>query len=165
MAGVDLTKVDGFQEQLVLGLLSETGVDMSPWKSEEHFASWLALCPGNKVSGGKRLSGRTRRSSNRAAHMFRLAAQAIHHSKSALGAYYRRMRYRLGPPKAITATAHKLARIYYRMLKYKKEYTDIGAEHYEGQYKKKVLEGLKRKAKEFGFNLVPMPDLAAVVPA
>lgn len=162
MAGVDLTKVDGLDRQSVLKLLSEIGVDMSAWPDEKHFTSWMSVCPGNKISGGKRLSGRTKPNANRAAHILRIAAQALWRSKSALGAFYRRMRSKLGAPKAITATAHKLARIVYRMLKYRKEYVDLGQEHYENQYKARVLINVQRRAKEFGYKLVKIRDLAPV---
>lgn len=159
MAGVDLTKVDGLDDQAVLQLLGEIGVDMSAWPSEKHFASWLGLCPGNKVSGGKRISGRTKQCANRAAYILRLAANSLHHVKSALGAFYRRLRTKLGAPKAITAAAHKLARIVYRMLKYRKEYVDVGQEHYESQYRARVITGMERRAKELGYKLVKIEEL------
>ena len=113
MAGVDLTQIDGIDEMTVLNLLSETGVDMSHWRNEKCFCSWLGLCPGNKISGGKILSSKTKPCANRAANALRLAARSLSNSKSALGAFYRRIRARLGAPKAITATAHKLARLIY----------------------------------------------------
>jgi transposase len=159
MAGVDLTKVDGLDRQSALQLLAEIGVDMSAWPSEKHFASWMGVCPGNKISGGKRLSGRTKPSSNRAAHILRVAAQSLNRSKSALGAFYRRLRSKLGAPKAITATAHKLARTIYRMLKYRKEYVDLGQEHYEAQYKARVLYNVERRAKDLGYKLMKISDL------
>ena len=159
MAGVDLTKVDGLSDQAALQLLSEIGVDMSAWPSEKHFASWLGLCPGNKISGGKRLSGRTKQCANRAAFILRLAANSLHHVKSALGAFYRRMRTKLGAPKAITAAAHKLARIVYSMLKYRKEYVDVGQDHYEHQYRTRVITAMERRAKELGYKLVKTADL------
>lgn len=117
MTGVDLTQIDGLNESSVLKVLSETGIDMGRWPSEKHFSSWLGLSPGNKITGGKILTGKTKPSANRAAAAFRLAAYGLLNSKSALGAYFRRQRTRLGSPKAITATAHKLARTFYSMLK------------------------------------------------
>jgi len=128
---------------------------MSPWNTEKHFASWLGLSPGSKVSGGKNQSGRTKSSSNRAATAFRLAANGLHNSNSALGAYLRRLKSRLGSPKAITATAHKLSRIFYSMLKYGKEYVDLGQVYYEEKYKERVLKNLKYKAKKLGYELAP----------
>jgi len=160
IAGVDLTGIDGLQEHTVLKILAETGTDMSRWPTEKHFAAWLGLCPGNKVSGGKRLSGKTTPSANRAAAAFRMATQGLHHSQSALGAYYRRMRARLGGPKAVTATAHKLCKLFYNMLKYGSDYHDAGAEYYEQQYRDRVLRNLRRQAKNLGFELAELPQSA-----
>ncbi len=131
MTGVDLTRLDGISEMTALKVLSETGIDMSPWKTEKHFCSWMTLSPGSRKSGVKVLSSKTVPSANRAAAALRMAAYTLSNSKSALGAYYRRMRSRLGAPKAITATAHKLARLIYRMLKYGTEYVDQGQDYYE----------------------------------
>jgi transposase len=113
LAGVDLTAIPGLSTASVLTLLAETGLDMSRWRSAKAFSSWLGLCPNNRISGGKVLSARSRACVNRAARVFRMAAYGLHHAKSALGAFYRRMRSKLGAPKAITATAHKLARLFY----------------------------------------------------
>jgi transposase len=164
MAGVDLTRIDGIAATTALGLVAELGVDMSPWPTVGHFCSWLALCPGNKTSGGKRLSGRTRRSSNRAKALFRLAARSLQHSQSALGAFHRRMKARLGAPKAIIATAHKLARIFYNMLKHGTEYFDVGVEYYEKRYRERLVQGLKHRARALGYELTevaPTPAPAA----
>ena len=103
--------------------LSEIGFDMTRWKDSKQFSSWLGLCPGNKVSGGKNLSGKTKPSSNRAAVTLRMAASTLYRSPTALGAYLRRLKARKGPMKAITATAHKLAKIIYNMLRHGREYT------------------------------------------
>ena len=142
----------------MLKIIAEIGTDMSRWPSDKHFASWLCLCPGNKVTGGKRISGKTIPSANRAAAAFRMAVQGLHHSQSALGAYYRRMRAKLGAPKAITATAHKLCKLFYNMLKYGGEYRDAGAEYYEQQYRDRVLRNLQRQAKNLGFELTELPQ-------
>lgn len=158
VTGVDLTGIDGLREHTTLKIIAETGTDMSRWPTEKHFAAWLGLSPGNKVSGGKRISGKTTPSANRAAAAFRMAAQGLHHSQSALGAYYRRMRTRLGGPKAITATAHKLCKIFYKMLKYGGEYRDAGAEYYEQQYRDRSLRNLQRQAKNLGFALIETPQ-------
>ena len=154
MTGVDLTQIDGLDAHTILKVISETGTDMTPWKTEKHFASWLGLCPGSKITGGKRLSGKTKPSANRAAAAFRIGAQSLHHSKSALGAFYRRLKARIGAPKATTAAAHKLAKIFYHLLKNGEEYVDAGQEYYEKAYQSRVFNNLKRKAKEMGFILV-----------
>lgn len=155
MAGVDLTTIPGLSTSSILTIVAETGLDMSRWRSEKAFASWLGLCPNNRVSGGKTLSSRSRPTANRAAAAFRLAAYGLHHAKSAIGAYYRRMQARLGAPMAITATAHKLARIFYAMLSTRRPFADVGQREYERQYQARRLKGLARAAKELGYQLVP----------
>ncbi len=155
MTGVDLTKIAGISEFTALKVLSETGIDMSRWKSAKHFSSWLGLSPGTNVSGGKILSKRTKRTANRASSALRMSAFSLSNSKSALGAYYRRMRSRHGSPKAITATAHKLARLIYSMLKNGTEYVDQGQDYYEREYKDRVLKNLKRRVAEMGFKMIP----------
>jgi len=127
---------------------------MSPWKTEKHFASWLGLCPGNKISGGKRISGKSKPTANRAVVALRLAAQSLYNSHSALGAFLRLQKARLGAPKAVTATAHKLARLIYSLLKHGTEYVDAGQDYYEEQYRQRVIYNLKRRAKQMGFCLV-----------
>lgn len=156
LAGVDLTAIPGLSTASVLTILAETGVDTSRWRSGKAFASWLGLCPNNRVSGGKVLASRTQRCVNRAAGVFRLAAFGLHHAKSAIGAYYRRMRTKLGAPKAITATAHKLARLFFSMLSTKKSFAEIGQEAYEQQFQARRLKGLTKAARELGFQLVPV---------
>ena len=135
-------------------ILAEIGTDMSKFPSAKHFASWLGLCPGNKISGGKILSAKTKPNANRAAQAFRLAANSLYHSKTAIGAYFRRMRAKLGAPKAITATAHKLAKILYTMLKERKSFTEVGQAAYEEAYKKRQLFSLRKRAEELGYGLV-----------
>ena len=159
MSGVDLTEIDGIDSNSALKIIAEIGTDMSRWKSAKHFASWLGLCPGTKVSGGKVLSSRSKQVANRAAAALRIAAFTLFRSKSALGAYLRRQRSRLGAPKAITATAHKLARMVYSMLKHGTAYVDVGQEYYEERYRTRVVNNLKKKAKELGFELVQIPAL------
>jgi len=127
---------------------------MGAWPSEKHFASWLGLCPGNKITGGKILSSKTKPTANRAAAAFRLCAYGLFNSKSALGAYFRRQRARLGSPKAITATAHKLARVFYSMIKNGAEYVDQGQEYYEKQYQDRVIKNLRKRAHSMGFDLI-----------
>jgi transposase len=163
ITGVDMTTLDGFKNGYnMLALLSETGTDMSAWPTENHFASWTNLCPGIKKTGGRRLSGQRSKKAVRAANILRLAAYSLVNAKCALGAFLRRLRSRLGMPKAITATAHKLARIFYRMLKYGKSYVDVGMEYYEQRYRERVLTGLKRRASEMGFKLLPTTELEMV---
>lgn len=154
--GVDLTQIPGIEANTLLVLLSEIGTDMSKWRTVKHFTSWLGLCPGSKISGGKVLSSKTKPTNNRAAHALRLAANTLYRSKTAMGAFFRRMRSRLGAPKAITAAAHKLARILYRMLKYGKSYKELGADYYDKVHRERVLSNLERKATEFGYQLTPI---------
>ena len=127
VTGVDLTEVDGLDVLSVQALISEIGLNMHRWPSQKHFASWLGLCPDHRISGGQILRHKTRAVTNRAADVLRMAAQSLKDSQSALGAFFRRLKARLGPAKAITATAHKLARIVYLLLKYGHHYTDPGA--------------------------------------
>jgi transposase len=157
MTGVDLTQIDGINALTAQTILAEIGLDMSPWPTVKHFTAWLCLCPHNAVSGGKRLSARTQHTKNRANTALRIAAQSLSHSHSALGSYYRRKRAQLGAPKAITATAHKLARIIYFLLKRRQAYQDPGPNYYEQQYRERTLRKLKRQAAEFGLELVPQP--------
>ena len=162
LTGVDLTRIDGIDAVTALTVISEIGLDMTRWPSAKHFASWLGLCPGNKISGGKRLSSRSKPTANRVATALRLAAQSLARSHSALGAYYRRMRGRLGGPQAITATAHKLARLIYSLLRYGTEYVDAGQHAYEQQYRDRVLSNLQRKAHAFGYKLMRVEEAAAM---
>lgn len=154
MSGVDLSAINGISNGTALKVIAEIGTDMSRWQTAKHFASWLGLCPGSKISGGKVLSSATKPVANRAAAALRMAAMTLYKSQSALGAYFRRMRARLGAPKAITATAHKLARLIYSMLKHGSEYVDVGQQYYEERYRSRIVQNLKRKARELGFDLV-----------
>jgi transposase len=154
MSGVDLTTIDGVDTNTALKVLSEIGTDMSRWKTAKHFASWLGLAPGTKVSGGKVLSSATKPVANKAAAALRMAAFTLYNSKSALGAYLRRQRARLGAPKAITATAHKMARLVYLMLKHGTSYVDVGQDYYEQRHRTRVIRNLKRKAHSLGFELI-----------
>ncbi len=155
LTGVDLTTIDGIEAGGALALIAEIGTDMERWKSVNHFVSWLGLCPGTRISGGKVLSSKSKPTASRAAGILRMAAASLHHSQSALGAYYRRMAARIGKPQAVTATAHKLARIVYSMLKHGTAYTDAGQDYYERQYKERVVHTLQQRAKALGFELVP----------
>lgn len=159
VAGVDLTRVDGLNVQTVQTIISEVGVDMSRWKTEKNFASWLGLCPDNRVSGGKVLKRGTRQVVNRAATAFRLAAWNLIRSQSALGANFRRLRSKLGAPKAVTAMAHKLARLVYRMLKFGAGYIDKGMEAYESRYRQQQTKWLMKQAAALNFQLIAAPTI------
>ena len=154
MCGVDLTPIDGIDVTTALVVVSEVGADMGKFPSDKHFASWLGLCPGTKITGGKLMSGKTKRCANRAAQALRLAAAALRSSQSALGAYYRRLCARMDKPKAVTAAAHKLARLIYAMLTHGQEYTDQGQDYFEERYRQRVLHNLAQKAKAMGMQLV-----------
>ena len=154
ITGVDLTAIPGIEASSALKIVSEIGFDLSRWKSSKEFASWLGLCPGNKVSGGKRLSGRSKRTANYVASALRIAASTLHRSESALGAFFRRLRLRLGAPKATTAAAHKMGRIIFDMLSQHTEYHDLGQDYYEKQYRERMIKGLSFRAKMLGFTLV-----------
>ncbi len=158
ITGVDLTQIEGLDETTSLVILSEIGLDMHRWPTVKHFTSWLGLCPHHRVSGGKVLSRRTKPCANRAATALRLAAACLHHSQSALGAFFRRMKARLGAPKAITATAHKLARLVYSMLKHGMAYVRQGMDEYEQQYRDRTVKNLTRRAKTLGYTLVQTPE-------
>jgi transposase len=155
ITGVDLARIDGINAVTAQTIISETGLDMTKWKTEKNFASWLGLCPDNAISGGKVLKRGTRRVINRATVALRMAARSLLRSKSALGSNYRRLRTQLGAPKAITAMAHKLARLVYRMLKYGSDYVDKGMAHYENKYRQAKLAWLKKKAAELNMTLTP----------
>lgn len=160
MCGVDLTRIDGIDVTTALVVVSEIGTDMGRFPTDKHFASWLGLCPGTKITGGKVLSGKTKRCANRAAQALRLAAAALRTSQSALGAYFRRLCARMDKPKAVTAAAHKLARLIYSMLTKGEEYTDQGQAYYEERYRQRVLHNLNRRAQQLGMTLVPTAPTA-----
>ncbi len=162
ISGVDFTQIDGMGALTAQTILSEIGLDASRFPSVKHFTSWLGLCPGSCITGGKVKNSRTRRVVNRAANAFRLAAVAAGKTRSALGAFYRRLRTRLGTPKAITATAHKLARIFYRLWSSGGTYDDPGVHYYEQRYHEQIIKGLQRKAQAMGFDLVATPSTQIV---
>lgn len=156
IAGVDLTQIDGIQVQTAQTVISEVGVDMSRWRTEKQFASWLGLCPDHRISGGKVLKRGTRHVVNRASTALRLAAWSLFRSQSALGANFRRLRRKLGAPKAVTAMAHKLARLVYRMLKFGQAYVDKGMEHYEAKYRQDQIRWLAKSAAALNLQLTPL---------
>jgi len=155
MTGVDLFNLPGLGADTLLTLAGEAGFDMTPWRSEKHFTSWLALCPGTKKSNGKVLSRKTKRSANRAAAAFRLAAASLSRSKTALGAFYRRIRVRVGKAEAVTATARKLAVLYYSLLKYGSAYVESGQAVYEQKYQQRRLHSIQKQALAMGYQLIP----------
>jgi len=163
ISGVDFTQIDGFGALTVLTLLSEVGLDPSRFPTVKHFTSWLGLCPGSRITGGKIKSSKTRPVANRAANAFRMAAQTLCRSHSALGAFYRRMQARMGAPKAITAAAHKLARIFYHLWTSGGAYTDPGIDAYERQYRDRTVKYLQKKARALGFDLVAQPTATECV--
>ncbi len=153
--GVDLTAIEGIGVLTSLVMFTEVGPDLSRFPTEKHFCSWLGLCPDNRISGGKVLSSRTRRVVNRLADALRLAATTLERSPSALGGFYRRMKARLGAAEAVTATAHKLARIIYRLIKHGEAYVCQGLAAYEKQFQHRKLRALQKAAKTMGFELIP----------
>ena len=153
-SGVDLTIIEGIEQSTALIILSEIGRDMSKWPTAKHFASWLGLCPQQQTSAGKMKRRRQRKGANPAARAFRMAAQGCHCAHNALGAFYRRIQARCGGPKAIMASAHKIAERVYRLLKYGETYVRQGMEMAEKAYQAKRLHGLARAAKQLGYSLV-----------
>jgi transposase len=154
--GADLSQIDGIGPYGALQLIAEIGTDMSRWPTAKHFASWLALAPNNKVSGGRLLSSKTPPSANRAAVVLRRAAMSLARSATALGVNYRRLAYRLGKPQAITAIARKLALLVYRVLRGEISYRDPGPAAYLELYRERVISNLRRRAKELGLSLIDL---------
>ena len=150
ISGVDLTRIDGIDVGVAQTVISDVGFDMTRWHTEAHFASWLGLCPDHRITGGKVIRKGTRHVVTRAATALRLAATTLLRSQSYLGAQYRRLRARLGAPKAITAMAHKLARLVYRMLKWGHEYVDKGLQYYEERHREQQVHLLKKRAAKLG---------------
>ena len=158
--GVDVTQIPGLEEN-ALPLFREVGRDMSRWPNAGHFVSWLALCPDNDISGGKLLWRGARKVKNRAGHLFRLAAYSLHHSLTPLGNYLRRMKAKLGPKAATMATAHKIAVIFYTMIKNQVEYDETLWDVRDAQREKRLGAKLKPQAKQLGYELVPIEPKAA----
>jgi len=156
LTGVDLSQIDGIGPYNALRLLSEIGTDMTRWPTEKHFTSWLTLAPSNKISGGRLLSSRTQPSANRAAAILRLAAMTVGRTQTALGALYRRLAFRIGKAKAVTATARKFAVLIYRILKEGLVYADPGAEAYDAQHRTHVVRRLRQRAANLGFALIDL---------
>jgi hypothetical protein len=155
LTGTDLTQIHGIGPFLALRLVAECGTDLSRWRTSKHFTSWLTLSPGCKISGGKVLSAYTRKTSNRITAALRLAAVTVGRTNTALGAFYRRLAARIGNAKAVTATARKIAVLFYNAMRFGMDYKDPGADHYEQQYRERVLKQLHRRAAQFGLTLRP----------
>ena len=163
LLGKDMTEIDGIGPYLSFKLIGECGNDLFAWPSAKHFTSWLGLAPNNKISGGRVLSSRTRRSGSRAAALLRLAAVTVGRTDTALGAFYRRLSARIVKAKAITATARKIAVLFYNAVRHGMEYIDPGASFYETRYRTRVVDNLRRRAKAFGFVLQPTEPTPVVV--
>jgi transposase len=154
LLGVDLTQIHGLGPYSALRIVAECGTDMTRWPTSKHFTSWLTLAPGSKISGGKVLSARTRRSTNRAAALLRIAAVSVGRTSTALGAFFRRLAARAGKAKAVTATARKIAVLFYNTLRHGAAYADPGANYYEERYRQRTIKNLRRRADALGFSLV-----------
>lgn len=155
ISGVDLSVVDGFGVSLAQTVIMEVGTDMTKFPDEKHFCSWLGLAPKHEISGGKVLKNKTLKTRNRAGQAFRLAAQSVKQAECVFGVLYRRLKARLGPAQATVATAHAIARVVYRMLKYKVEYEPLNVNEYQKRYEEQQIKYMKKKAAKFGFQLVP----------
>jgi len=160
ISGVDFTQIEGLNVLTVQTILSEVGRDASKFPTQKHFTSWLGLCPDNRITGGTIKSSKTRKGKNRAAAAFRIAAQAVAHSAGPIGSFYRRMRARIGPAEANTATAHKLARIFYRLWTDPEAYDPSLLEHHEQLHAQRTINYIRKKARSLGFELVAKPVAA-----
>jgi transposase len=154
LTGVDLVAIAGLNQSTVQTIIAETGPDLSAFPSAKHFCSWLGLAPHNDISGGKRLRSRTLPTHNRAGQAFRMAAQSVAKSPgNAFGAFYRRMKSRLGPKQAIVATAHKIARTFYHVLTQRTPFHDLGGEEYERRARQREIQNLQKRAAKLGLTL------------
>lgn len=165
VVGVDFTAIPGLSVLTAQTILSELGLDMSKWDTEKHFVSWLGFSPTNKITGGKVFDTRTSKVKNKASTAFRLAALNLGRVNTALAGFYRRIKNRAGAPKAITATARKLACIFYRLLKYGQDYVEQGIEAYEKKYQEKMVLNLQKQAARLGFEVVKielLPDTESI---
>jgi len=154
LLGVDLVAISGLHASTVETIISEVGTDMSRWATDKHFCSWLGLAPHHDISGGRILRSHTLKTNNRAGQAFRLAARSVSRTQSVFGAFFRRMRAKHGPKKAIVATAHKIARTFYAMLKHRQPFQDIGADEYDQRERKREIARLQKRAAKLGLSLV-----------
>ncbi|MCL4528608.1 MAG: transposase [Chloroflexi bacterium] len=155
ISGVDLSVVDGFGVSLAQTVIMEVGTDMNKFSDEKHFCSWLGLAPKHEISGGKVLKNKTLKTKNRAGQAFRMGAQSVKQAECVFGVLYWRLRARLGPAQATVATAHAIARVVYRMLKYQVEYETISLNEYQKRYEEQQIKYMKKRAAKFGLQLVP----------
>ena len=160
MTGTDLTRIDGIDVMTATTVISEAGYDMSKWQTENHFVSWLRLCPDNRISGNKVIGKGRLPTNNPISIALKMAATTLRESKTYLGAQFRRLRTRLGAPIAIKAMAAKLARLVYRMLRYGMKYVDQGAAFYELRHRELQIKRLKSKAEKLGYRVTPIPVAA-----
>ena len=160
MTGTDLTRIDGIDVMTATTVISEAGYDMSKWQTENHFVSWLRLCPDNRISGNKVIGKGRLPTNNPISIALKMAASTLRESKTYLGAQFRRLRTRLGAPIAIKAMAAKLARLVYRMLRYGMKYVDQGAAFYELRHRELQIKRLKSKAEKLGYRVTPIPVAA-----
>jgi transposase len=160
MTGTDLTRIDGIDVITATTVISEAGYDMGKWKTENHFVSWLRLCPDNRISGNKVIGKGRLPTNNPISIALKMAASTLRESKTYLGAQFRRLRTRLGAPIAIKAMAAKLARLVYRMLRYGMKYVDQGAAFYELRHRELQIKRLKSKAEKLGYRVTPIPVAA-----
>jgi len=157
VSGVDISLVDGFGVSLAQTVIMECGTDMAKFPTEGHYCSWLGVAPKHEISGGKVLKNTTLKTKNRAGQAFRMAAQSVKQAECAFGVLYRRLRARLGPAQATVATAHAIARVVYRMLKYKVEYDPLNVNEYQKQYEEQQIKYMKKRAAKLGYQLLPVP--------
>ena len=157
ISGVDLSAVDGMGVSLAQTVILECGTDMSKFPTEKHFGSWLGLAPKHEISGGKVLNNKTLKTKNRAGQAFRMAANSVKQADCAFGVMYRRLRARLGPAQATVATAYAIARVVYRMLKYKVEYDPLSVNEYQKQYEEQQIRYMRKRAAKLGYQLLPVP--------
>ena len=160
ITGIDLSNIPGLSELTMQTVISEVGLDMDKWPTEQHFSSWLGLSPMNKITGEKVFKSRTNKVKNRASDAFRIAAQSVSRSQTALGAFFRRIKARAGAPKAITATARKIACLFYRLLKYGQEYVEQGVATYEKKYNENLVKTLEKLAKQLGYTITQNQEVS-----
>jgi transposase len=155
LSGVDISVVYGFGVSLAQTVIMEVGTDMSPFPDDKHFCAWLGLAPKHDITGGKVLSNRTIKTKNRAGQAFRMAAQSVKKANNPFGMLYRRLRTRLGPAQATVATAHAIARVVYKMLKYKVEFDPLSVNEYQAKYEEQQVKYMKKRAAKLGYQLIP----------
>jgi transposase len=156
ITGTDLTEIFGINDSNAIEILSETGLDMNKWPTEKHFTAWLNLAPNNKISGGKILSSKIPKKKNRAGQVFKLAAYAVQRSNNWLALFYHRIKSKSGVKKAITATARKIAVIFYKMIRDKVMFNPVKIETYQEAFRERQLKKLEKKAKSYGLKLAPV---------